>query len=186
MAVLEIRHLGANDVQVHGLDVIARDGAELWVELPPREVMIGRRRAAGQTQIQINDAMVSVRHCAIVPDGDGFGIRDLMSSGGTLLNDGRVLASETPRRLANGDCLRLGTVRTWFHELDRTPLAPPEAGLVSSVAAGEAGAREVYADWLEERGDSARAEFLRDYDARRVARPDHLDPTWRLRILGYR
>jgi len=51
------------------------------------EVLVGRDEAC---DIQIRSQAVSREHCAIERDGEGFLIRDLGSSAGTMLNGSRI------------------------------------------------------------------------------------------------
>jgi uncharacterized protein (TIGR02996 family) len=73
-----------------------------------------------------------------------------------------------------------------------------ERGLLAAIAAGDEGSRLVYADWLEERSEHARAGFLRiEQVVARLAPDDprldactrqlrelmqHIDPGWRARV----
>lgn len=66
--------------------------------------------------------------------------------------------------------------------------AAREAELLAAIAAGQDDARMVYADWLEERGETVRAEFLRvdTGDPANAARLRELSPqldvAWRARV----
>jgi uncharacterized protein (TIGR02996 family) len=59
-----------------------------------------------------------------------------------------------------------------------------ERGLLAAIASGDEGSRLVYADWLEERSEHARAGFLRLDACTRQLRElmQHIDPDWRARV----
>jgi uncharacterized protein (TIGR02996 family) len=79
-----------------------------------------------------------------------------------------------------------------------TATDPVEQALLQAAATGDAQSREVYADWLEERGELVRASFLRVQDQLVGVRPDddrfrvltaqlgalaaQIDAGWRIRI----
>ncbi len=57
------------------------------VELPDRQVLIGRSR---MNDIPINDELLSRKHCSIVPVAGGHRLLDLRSSNGTYLNGEKI------------------------------------------------------------------------------------------------
>jgi len=57
------------------------------VDLPDRAVVIGR---SARVDIPIRDAILSRKHCSIVPTDDGFRLFDLESQNGTFVNGARV------------------------------------------------------------------------------------------------
>ena len=63
-----------------------------------------------RNQLCLEDASVSREHCVILRQRDGFLIRDLGSSYGTLVNGERV----TERTLASGDCIQIGKSQLQF------------------------------------------------------------------------
>ena len=71
------------------------------------ETVIGR---GGDAQIDVDDEMVSKRHCLIRVDGPVCTIRDLGSRNGTWVN-GRRMREETALRLRHLDEIRIGTTR---------------------------------------------------------------------------
>jgi uncharacterized protein (TIGR02996 family) len=169
-ACLEIRLLSFRTVEFRDLEILGRDRVEVWVVLPARSLILGRRWYHEGPQIRSNDGTLSARHARIVPDRGGFAVHDMMSSGGTFINRGRLKASQPPHRLAQGDVIYLGapvggTAMTFHAAAPAFTCAPVERELAAAVRAGVEGSRLVYADWLEQRGDEARAAFLRDRDA---------------------
>ncbi len=64
----------------------------------------------------------------------------------------------------------LGALR----EPGESPSDPTELALIKAIANGDDASYQVYADWLEQRGDLARAEFLRAQDL--VAASDGVAP----------
>jgi hypothetical protein len=72
-------------------------------ELDSAQLTIGR---GGQNDIAIRtDEYASARHARFEPRHDGIWVQDLGSTNGTYLNGARL---ERPRRLAEGDIVRVG------------------------------------------------------------------------------
>ena len=71
------------------------------------ETLIGR---GDDAQIDVNDEMVSKRHCLIRVEGPVCTIRDLGSRNGTRVN-GRKMRDETALRLRHLDEIQIGTTR---------------------------------------------------------------------------
>jgi pSer/pThr/pTyr-binding forkhead associated (FHA) protein len=69
---------------------------------------VGRLASSG---IRLEDANVSREHAAFVRDGDGWAIRDLGSTNGTML-DGEPV---TYRVLEDGDVVEIGVSRLIYH-----------------------------------------------------------------------
>jgi pSer/pThr/pTyr-binding forkhead associated (FHA) protein len=72
-------------------------------QLDSAQLTIGR---GGQNDIPIrSDEYASARHARFEPRHDGVWVQDLGSTNGTYLNGARL---ERPRRLADGDVVRIG------------------------------------------------------------------------------
>jgi hypothetical protein len=72
-------------------------------ELDSAQLTIGR---GGQNDIPIRtDEYASARHARFEPRQDGIWVQDLGSTNGTYLNGARL---DQPRRLADGDIVRVG------------------------------------------------------------------------------
>jgi diguanylate cyclase (GGDEF)-like protein len=72
-------------------------------QLADRALLIGR---ADDRDVKIDDPSVSRRHARIAPaEGGGHAVEDLGSTNGTHVNDEPI---KEPRRLADGDYLRVG------------------------------------------------------------------------------
>jgi pSer/pThr/pTyr-binding forkhead associated (FHA) protein len=72
-------------------------------ELDSAQLTIGR---GGQNDITIrSDEYASARHARFEPRQDGVWVQDLGSTNGTYLNGARL---DRPRRLADGDVVRIG------------------------------------------------------------------------------
>jgi pSer/pThr/pTyr-binding forkhead associated (FHA) protein len=71
---------------------ISNDGFSLerW-DIDDEPIVVGR---SGQTQVSVEDEGLSRRHFLIVPDGDGYIIKDLSSRNGTWLDGRRVFAEK--------------------------------------------------------------------------------------------
>lgn len=78
-----------------------------WELLEP-VILIGRD---ANCQIQLPDTNVSRRHAQIVRQADGYYASDLESNNGSTVNGEEL---KTPRRLRNGDVVRLGQVDMRF------------------------------------------------------------------------
>ena len=189
--MLEIWH-PSKPVQVHALEIVAGDAYETWVQLADHAVIIGRVFLGGVPQIELAVSSLSKRHCEIRPAGDGFVVVDLHSSGGTFINSMRLLTSMPPYTLADNDTIYLGSAWARFHAGEMAlAIESVEQHLIDAVHAGAPGAREIYGDWLEVRGDFARAEYVRtwrdglghDELRRRAALGARIDPRWRLRVV---
>lgn len=206
VACLEILHR-FRQVHVYELDTVG-DRVETWVWLPDRAVVLGRHR--GETtgpQIRADDATLSRCHAEIVPVNGGFIVRDRDSSGGTFINNIRVCAGGSEHRLEQDDMIYLGAPSTaataCFHATEPTyELDGVERDLAAAVRARVAGSGAVYADWLEQRGDLARARLLRAHDDLDALAPNSrafddqlrvcsmastlVDPGWRIQLLAKR
>ena len=151
-----------------------------------REVRIG---SADENEVVIAGA--DKRHARLVLKDTKYILVDLKSDTGTWVN-GRRMTS--PLVVKDRDKIVLANARIDLVPLAYEKLATPlvardrkEADLIAAIESGEAGARTVYADWLEERGDHARAEVLRLQDANtdedRVRElVANLDLPWRARV----
>lgn len=80
-------------------------GGTRVVALEGRGVVLGR---AGASSLVLDDVYVSDEHAEVLPDEDGWSVRDLGSTNGTFLNDAKVTR---PTPLAAGDRLRVGKTR---------------------------------------------------------------------------
>jgi uncharacterized protein (TIGR02996 family) len=182
---------------------------ERWsriVELVEGELTFGR---SGKNDIVLDGAEVSPRHARLVKRDSHAFIADLASDHGTWINGARLLAAHT---LAVGDEIQIGhyrmevradTSRVMPHKPPAPPFSPrdpTEGQLLAQIAAREPGSREVYADWLGDRGLPRDAEFVRAQDelvqlrtgsapfvlhARQrevAATAAELDPRWRLAV----
>lgn len=152
-----------------------------------REITLGRSMVC-ECRLDADD--VSRRHARIAlrADGDCL-VEDLGSVSGTFVN-GRKVVGADGQLVTSSDLIIIGSyfVRVGGYEGERE-LLPVEDELVAAIARGETGACEVYADWLEERGETWRLEFVRlqrrDDPAsvtRRIAIGDRFDPRWRAQI----
>jgi uncharacterized protein (TIGR02996 family) len=157
------------------------------------EATIGRHPS---NDVQLQRSNVSKRHARIVRRDDTIIIVDLKSTNGTYVNGRKITSPQVIVR--DRDTIYIGDYRIVIHieDLEQTaerPLPPylardpVEHRLLTEIAARDDAARVVYADWLEERGDHERAEFLRLQQQIVVRSPD--DPgfeplTSRLRALA--
>lgn len=88
--------------------VLAR-GQEYELDAAP--LTIGR---GAQNDVAIDgDAFASARHVRIEPRRDGVWVHDLGSTNGTYVNGSRI---DAPRKLADGDVVRVGESELRFEE----------------------------------------------------------------------
>ena len=146
--------------------VSSSSGSEQRFVFDKPEVTLGR--VAGN-DVVLAHASVSRRHARIVVKSEKFILVDLKSTNGTLVNGRRVTA---PLVITEHDHVSIGDLRISVEEEEgpttewfpAPALDPVEERLIAAIAGGDHSSRIVYADWLEERGEAARAEFLRIQD----------------------
>ena len=103
------------------------------IDLRSGELSVGRESG---NDIVFADAQVSRRHAVLTVTGDSVTIRDLGSTNGTFLNDGRVSGAQV---LRSGDSLRLGqTVVSLEVEEVRGPPGDEDRPVVTSLLPGAA------------------------------------------------
>jgi hypothetical protein len=80
-------------------------------ELNSSALTVGR---GGQNDVALeNDEFASARHVRVEPRRDGVWVHDLGSTNGTFVNGIRV---DRPRKLAQGDTIRVGETELRFEE----------------------------------------------------------------------
>ncbi|GDY11439.1 hypothetical protein LBMAG53_03160 [Planctomycetota bacterium] len=96
------------------------------------EVILGRHRNCG---LVVPDHAASRQHARVLRDGLDFFVEDLNSNNGTLVN-GRSIAGRT--KLADRDCISIGTHTISFHLSEALPDEPPEdpLALIGTTIAG--------------------------------------------------
>jgi pSer/pThr/pTyr-binding forkhead associated (FHA) protein len=100
--------MAMRDSRSGGVRLVVLDGPDTGREFPLTgaiAIAIGRDDNAG---IVIEDEQVSRRHALVTAVDDGASIDDLGSTNGTWVNGARIV---TPRRLVEGDELRVGGTR---------------------------------------------------------------------------
>lgn len=113
-------------------------------------------RASGNDLVLI-DPTVSEHHCRLTEHDGDWVLDDLGSERGTRIN-GRLLTA--PAVLGEHERIYVGPFVLELEKLDGR-VGPLEAGLLEAIERCDEHSRTVYADWLEERGELVRAEFLR-------------------------
>lgn len=91
--------------------VLTKGGSGGPFELAEKEHVLGRSSAA---DIHVDDPSVSGRHASLSPRGDGFVLRDLGSTNGTLVNGAKV---EGERVLVGGETVQLGEALLRYERL---------------------------------------------------------------------
>lgn len=149
------------------MEVYGGKGDLTRVRVDGTEVTIGRHSSNG---IVLAHGNVSKYHARLVQRDGTITVVDLKSTNGTYLN-GRQLTAPTVMRTS--DAVYIGDVRIYVRDDDDEELTgqwtlpafiardPIEHQLLMEIAASDDAARVVYADWLEARGELARAELLR-------------------------
>ena len=143
-----------------------------------QEITIGR---VPGNDVVLPHGSVSRRHARIAIRDERIILVDLRSTNGTFVNGRRLTG---PLAITEQDLITIGEIRILVEEEEgpttewfpAPPLDPVEEKLIAAVAARDHASRVVYADWLEERGDHARAEFLRIQDRLIGTSPD--DPAF--------
>ncbi|HSR95590.1 MAG TPA: FHA domain-containing protein [Kofleriaceae bacterium] len=118
------------------------------------QIAVGR---APGNDLVLSDLTVSARHCLVTVQEGVWVVDDLNSERGTRINGKRIAQPEV---FGEHDRLYIGAFVLQLEEVDGR-LGSIEAGLLDGIARGDDDSRTIYADWLEERGELVRAEFLR-------------------------
>ena len=121
------------------------------------EITIGSRSPADLEVVHAEP-----RHARIVIKDARYILVDLRTPAGTYVNDRRITAPLIVRpadRIAIGETTILIVDVAPRHERTRAMFAPEEQALLDEVDDDQA--RSVYADYLESKGDLARAEIVR-------------------------
>ncbi|HET7504138.1 MAG TPA: FHA domain-containing protein [Kofleriaceae bacterium] len=118
------------------------------------QIAVGRD---SENDLVLDDPTVSDRHCRITDHAGDWIVEDLGSERGTLVNGARIRA---PVLVGEGDRIYVGLYVLEIEQLDDR-IDAVEEGLLEGIARGDDNSRAVYGDWLEQRGDVLRAEFLR-------------------------
>jgi predicted component of type VI protein secretion system len=110
------------------LEVIQEDSRARF-QFERDEATVGRD---AENDIVLADSSVSSRHCAVVRAGDGYILKDLDSTNGTLLNG--ELIKEAPLRA--GDSFIVGGVAEIIFNATEPQLAPAEQPFSDEEIAG--------------------------------------------------
>lgn len=89
------------------------DGSEVTYDLPEEKTTVGRRP---DNSLVIDDDSVSSYHAEIVFENGSFFVKDLGSTNGTYISNGKV--GDSP--LNHGDELRFGSIVTHFESLNNS------------------------------------------------------------------
>jgi pSer/pThr/pTyr-binding forkhead associated (FHA) protein len=96
------------------LRIVEKDGGEETRRLEGRRWVAGREEGC---EILLNDRKSSRKQFELIGSPDGFAIRDLGSSNGTLLN-GNTLEANEPRSIRSGDVIQVGALVLHFEVRD--------------------------------------------------------------------
>lgn len=91
--------------------VLTKGGSGGPFELTEKEHVLGRSSMA---DIRVDDPSVSGRHAALSPRGDGFAVRDLGSTNGTLVDGTKV---EGEHLLVGGETVQVGEALLRYERL---------------------------------------------------------------------
>lgn len=161
------------------VEVRERGGELRTFEFDKPEITIGRVQG---NDIVLPKGNISKRHARIVVKDGKYILVDLKSTNGTYLN-GRQITSPIVFRADDtiiiGDfTFSIGPIDS-FEEEDTVEVEATELRLLAAIAQRDDASRMVYADWLEEHGETLRAEFLRAQQILVATAPD--DPSFRQR-----
>jgi pSer/pThr/pTyr-binding forkhead associated (FHA) protein len=114
-------------VEVPFLRIVEKNGVEDTMKLEGRRWLAGRDKSCN---ILLNDKKASRRQFEMSSTSQGYFVRDLGSSNGTLLN-GMPMASDELKPLRSGDVIQVGAVTLHFEVRDpnfekRLMVVPPE------------------------------------------------------------
>jgi pSer/pThr/pTyr-binding forkhead associated (FHA) protein len=100
------------------LTILTGPGAGTEFDLDQARILIGRGEQAG---LRIDMPSISTEHASLELDPKGFGIRDLASTNGVLVNGAATLSGE----LKHGDRIQLGECQLQYvvEERQRSPRA---------------------------------------------------------------
>jgi pSer/pThr/pTyr-binding forkhead associated (FHA) protein len=100
------------------LTVLTGEAAGTEFELDARRIVIGR---GDHVDLRIESPSVSTEHAALEVDSEGFGIRDLASTNGVLVNGALITSAD----LKHGDQIGLGdcVLQYVLEERPRSPRA---------------------------------------------------------------
>jgi pSer/pThr/pTyr-binding forkhead associated (FHA) protein/tetratricopeptide (TPR) repeat protein len=124
---VELTQVGSSLAGQPHLRMIERSGEEQTLKLEGKNWVAGREDGC---EILLNDRKASRRQFELSASPQGFFIRDLGSSNGTVLN-GVVLASDELRPLRSGDLIVVGKLKMHFEVRDpnferKLMVIPPE------------------------------------------------------------
>src|SRR5690349_19717376 len=142
--------------------VVRQEGQEWRFPFVTIEVTIGRDE---RNDVVLSELNVSRRHARMVLKDGKYILVDLKSTHGTFVNGRRMTA---PLLVSPSDDIRIDSYQLTYEDIAVAPVDdnfpasdPTEAQLLDAIARHDEASRLVYADWLEQHGDTARAEFLR-------------------------
>ena len=149
------------DLRVFAIEITGPDEYSASLTIGWDEYNIGR---AGHNELVLDHPSVGMRHlCVFHRPPDKLAVWAFHTDNGTWV-DGEVVNSAR-RLLHHGSRIRIGEFELVFtfvaaEELPAAPVAT-EADLIAACERREPESRNVYADWLEGSGQTARAEYLR-------------------------
>lgn len=183
--------------------IVSQAGAPTWRKtFAAREVTIGRSMTndlvLSSNEVSRQHARIAVRmnvRYTLIDSGSSHGTR----YGGQLVTNFVAVMPQVP--------IEIGPYTLTIERAHPVELDPDselayrdlvEERLIEEISIGIDSARLVYADWLEERGDETRAEFLRVQERLTAMQPDEvefeptsgrlrqlavsIEPAWRLRV----
>lgn len=146
------------------VELTGPDGVIERLQLARAELTFGR---VPGNDVILPRATISKRHARVVVKDGKVILVDLKSMNGTWVNGRRLSA---PYVLAWTDRVAIADfgLRVAVEPGSQPPMSVAdlvEQRLLAATRAREPGSCDVYADWLEERGEEARAEYLRLQDS---------------------
>jgi uncharacterized protein (TIGR02996 family) len=160
------------------VEINGPEGESRRVQIDGAEATIGRHSSS---DVQLPRGNVSKRQARIVRRDDAIIVIDLKSTNGTYVNGKKItspfiVVHEHDKIyigdyliVVRGDDLEPTVERPLPPYLARDPV---EQRLLTGIAERDEASRVVYADWLEDRGELERAEFLRIQQEIVVSSPD--------------
>ena len=123
-----------------------------------------------RNQLILSERGIAERHARVSLEAGALVLYEVELRGGVYVNDQRIKGKQL---LADADRVQIASYTLVFHNVavdtidahrSYVPDHPMERSLLQAIASRDDASRIVYADWLEQRGDRVRAEFLRVQD----------------------
>jgi uncharacterized protein (TIGR02996 family) len=126
-------------------------------ELAKTQILIG---SSDQNDLMLTEGGIQRLHCVLTLEDGAWWLSPAPARQPHLALNGEIVTAR--RAIADGDRIAVGVYDVVIDGMSvGAPVDPVERALIAAITEGDDACRLVYADWLEQRGDDVRAEFLR-------------------------